>query len=115
MSWIWTTDWSGGFPSWTPGCTAAMMSGITQTQWKHMKISRPCFLIIVGMPFTFSVTTGLALGVIAYLVILVCRKRAAMVDPAFCWLGGLIRSDAPAGRCGVIPRFIFPLRARSSK
>ncbi|MEG1747090.1 MAG: NCS2 family permease [Oscillospiraceae bacterium] len=66
-----------------------MMSGITQIQWKHVEVSLPCFLIIVCMPFTFSITTGLALGVISYLVIMVCRKRAAMVDPVLYGLSGL--------------------------
>lgn len=67
----------------------SMMSGITQVQWKHVEISLPCFLIIVGTPFSFSITTGLALGVISYLIIMVCRKRAAMVDPMLYGLGVL--------------------------
>ena len=59
-----------------------MMSGITQITWKHVEISLPCFLMIVGMPFTFSITTGVMLGVISYAVVMVCRGRARLVDPA---------------------------------
>ena len=59
-----------------------MMSGITQITWKHVEISLPCFLMIVGMPFTFSITTGVMLGVISYAVVMVCRGRAHLVDPA---------------------------------
>ena len=40
----------------------SMMSGITQITWKHVEISLPSFLMIVGMPFTFSITTGVMLG-----------------------------------------------------
>ena len=57
-----------------------MMSGITQITWKHVEISLPCFLMIVGMPFTFSITTGVMLGVISYAVVMVCRGRARLVD-----------------------------------
>lgn len=59
----------------------SMMSGITQITWKHVEISLPCFLIIMGTPFTFSITTGLMLGVISYAVIMIARKRAKLVDP----------------------------------
>ena len=59
----------------------AMMSGITQIHWKHVEVSLPCFLMIVGMPFTFSITTGIALGVVSYAVIMICRRRAHLVDP----------------------------------
>ena len=65
-----------------------MMSGISQIQWKHVEISLPCFLMIVGMPFTFSVTTGIALGCISYVVVMVCRKRAHVVNPWMYALGG---------------------------
>ena len=60
----------------------SMMSGITQITWKHVEISLPSFLMIVGMPFTFSITTGVMLGVISYAVVMVCRGRAHLVDPA---------------------------------
>ncbi len=60
----------------------SMMSGITQITWKHVEISLPCFLIIVGTPFTSSITTGLMLGVVSYVVVMVCRKRYNLIDPA---------------------------------
>ena len=59
----------------------SMMSGITQIRWTHVEISLPCFLMIVGMPFTFSITTGVMLGVISYAVVMLCRSRARLVDP----------------------------------
>lgn len=58
-----------------------MMSGITQITWKHVEISLPSFLMIVGMPFTFSITTGVMLGVVSYVVVMVCRGRARLLDP----------------------------------
>lgn len=66
-----------------------MMSGISQITWKHVEISLPCFLLIVGMPFTGSITDGIALGCISYVVVMVCRKRAHLIDPWMYVLAGL--------------------------
>lgn len=66
-----------------------MMSGITQITWKHVEISLPCFLIIMGTPFTFSITTGLMLGIISYVVIMISRKRFRIVDPVLYGLTGI--------------------------
>ena len=59
-----------------------MMSGITQITWKHVEISLPRFLMIVGMPFTCSITTGVMLGIVSHVVVMACRGRAHLVDPA---------------------------------
>ena len=77
-----------------------MMSGITQITWKHVEISLPSFLMIVGMPFTFSITTGVMLGVVSYVVVMVCRKRAALVDPALYLLAGVFVLNAALGMFG---------------
>ena len=58
------------------------MSDITQIIWKHVEISLSSFLMILGMPFTFSITTGVMLGGASYVVVMVCRLRAHLVDPA---------------------------------
>ena len=75
----------------------SMMSGITQITWKHVEISLPSFLMIVGMPFTFSITTGVMLGVVSYAVVMVCRKRAHLVDPALYLLAVVFVLDAVLG------------------
>ena len=75
----------------------SMMSGITQITWKHVEISLPCFLMIVGMPFTFSITTGVMLGVISYAVVMVCRGRARLVDPALYLLVAMFLLNAALG------------------
>lgn len=58
------------------------MSDITQIIWKHVEISLSSFLMILGMPFTFSITTGVMLAGASYVVVMVCRRRAHLVDPA---------------------------------
>lgn len=66
-----------------------MMSGITQIHWKHVEVSLPCFLIIVGMPFTSSITTGISMGFLSYVVLMVMRKRAHLVSPYLYVLAGM--------------------------
>ena len=75
----------------------SMMSGITQITWKHVEISLPSFLMIVGMPFTFSITTGVMLGVVSYVVVMACRKRAHLIDPALYLLAVVFVLDAVLG------------------
>lgn len=58
-----------------------MMSGISQITWKHTEITMPCFLIIAGMPFTGFITDGIALGCISYVVVMVLRRRANIINP----------------------------------
>ena len=72
----------------------SMMSGITQITWKHVEISLPSFLMIVGMLLTFSITTGVMLGVVSYAVVMVCRKRAHLVDPALYCLAAVFILNA---------------------
>ena len=72
----------------------SMMSGITQITWKHVEISLPSFLMIVGMPFTCSITTGVMLGVVSYVVVMVCRKRAHLVAPALYFLAAVFVLNA---------------------
>lgn len=73
------------------------MSGITQITWKHVEISLPSFLMIVGMPFTFSITTGVMLGVVSYVVVMLCRKRAHLIDPVLYLLAAVFVLNAVLG------------------
>ncbi len=43
-----------------------MMTNITKVEWGNYAESIPAFLIIIGIPMTFSIADGLALGCIAY-------------------------------------------------
>ncbi|MDO4733025.1 MAG: NCS2 family permease [Bacillota bacterium] len=67
-------------------CGMMMMPGISQIRWKHVESSLPCFLIIIGIPATFSLVNGMALGCISYVFLMLFRKRGAVVDP---WLYAL--------------------------
>lgn len=46
-----------------------MLRNVTEIDWDNYAESMPSFLIIVGIPFTYSIADGLALGLIAYPII----------------------------------------------
>ncbi|MBN2134191.1 MAG: NCS2 family permease [Acidobacteria bacterium] len=46
------------------GCM--MMKGVTKIKWDDFDDAIPAFLIIIGMPLTFTIHNGIALGFIAY-------------------------------------------------
>ncbi len=46
-----------------------MMANVLKVQWSNYAESMPTFLIIIGIPLTYSIADGLALGFIAYPII----------------------------------------------
>ncbi len=46
-----------------------MMRNVTKIDWANHAEAMPAFLIIVGIPLTYSIGDGLALGFIAYPII----------------------------------------------
>jgi adenine/guanine/hypoxanthine permease len=52
-----------------------MMRNVVKIDWHNYAESLPSFLIILGIPLTFSIADGLALGFIAYPVIKLCAGQ----------------------------------------
>ncbi|MFT7624276.1 MAG: AGZA family xanthine/uracil permease-like MFS transporter [Myxococcota bacterium] len=48
---------------------ALMMRGASDIAWTQPEVAVPAFLTIVGMPFSFSIATGISLGLISWVVI----------------------------------------------
>jgi adenine/guanine/hypoxanthine permease len=63
----------GGYPPITaPALTivgAMMMQNVAKIEWKDYIESIPAFLIIIGIPLSYSIADGLALGFISYAII----------------------------------------------
>src|SRR5881296_2676196 len=63
----------GGYPPITaPALTivgAMMMQNVAKIEWKDYTESIPAFLIIIGIPLSYSIADGLALGFISYPII----------------------------------------------
>ena len=58
-----------------------IMSDVASINWDTAEISFPAFLIIVGIPFTYSITNGIGLGFITYVILMIARGRAREVKP----------------------------------
>ncbi|MEV4430543.1 NCS2 family permease [Streptomyces sp. R-07] len=63
---------------------AMMMMNAKHVNWGDSSVAIPVFLTVVLMPFTYSITPGVAGGVIAYTVIKVAQGKAREVG-AFMW------------------------------
>ena len=48
--------------------------------WEAPESALPAFLIIAGIPLTFSIAAGIGLGVIGYVIAMVARKRASEIS-----------------------------------
>ena len=53
--------------------------------WGRSEDAIPAFLIIAGIPLTFSIAAGIGFGVIGYVVVMVTTGRARDVHPLM-WL-----------------------------
>jgi AGZA family xanthine/uracil permease-like MFS transporter len=63
---------------------AMMMQNARHVDWSDRATAVPVFLTVVLMPFTYTITTGVAAGVIAWTVIKVAQGRARELG-AFMW------------------------------
>ena len=58
-----------------------MMGAVKKIDFEEMSEALPAFLTVVMMPFTYSIATGIATGLIAYPVIKVATGKAKEVHP----------------------------------
>ncbi|WP_328583921.1 NCS2 family permease [Streptomyces sp. NBC_00370] len=63
---------------------AMMMQNARHVDWSDRSVAIPVFLTVVLMPFTYSITAGVAAGVIAYVAIKIAQGRAREIG-AFMW------------------------------
>ncbi|CAL9392821.1 Guanine_hypoxanthine permease PbuG [Streptomyces sp. enrichment culture] len=64
---------------------AMMLAHARHVDWADRASAVPVFLTVVLMPFTYTITTGVAAGVIAYTAIETARGRAREAGP-FMWV-----------------------------
>jgi len=60
---------------------ALMMAGLRDIDWGRVEHAVPAFLTMVTMPFTYSITHGVSLGLVSYTAIQVVRGRPRDVHP----------------------------------
>ncbi|CAN5802600.1 NCS2 family permease [soil metagenome] len=69
---------------------AMMMRAATNVDWSEYRQSVPAFLAIVGMPFTYSITDGISLGIITHAAIMAVSGKARDVHPVMYVLAVLL-------------------------
>ena len=52
-----------------------MAQSLSKIKWNEMEIAIPSFLILLGMPLTYSISDGIALGFIFYPITMIAAKR----------------------------------------
>lgn len=58
-----------------------MAQSMKHVLWEKMEVAIPAFLILIGMPLTYSVSDGIALGFITYPITMIAAKRGKEVHP----------------------------------
>ena len=59
----------------------SMIENIVKIDWKDMLMAIPAFFIIVMMPLSYSITTGIQFGFILYVVVNLVNKKGKEVSP----------------------------------
>lgn len=67
------------------GCM--MAAGVRKIEWKDPTEALPAFLVIVGMPLTYNIANGFALGFVAYPLLKLAAGRGREVSPLVYVLG----------------------------
>lgn len=58
-----------------------MAENLREIDWEDLAIAAPAFLIVIGMPLTYSISDGIALGFILYPITMIATGRAKKVHP----------------------------------
>lgn len=65
---------------------AMMMKNISKIDWADYSESLPAFLVVIGIPLSYSIGDGLALGFLSYPIIKLISGRGRQVKPVFYFL-----------------------------
>jgi AGZA family xanthine/uracil permease-like MFS transporter len=58
-----------------------MLRLVGAIDWSRAEAALPAFLVIIGIPMTFSIAAGIGLGVFGYVVAMLAQGRAREVHP----------------------------------
>ncbi len=58
-----------------------MARGLKDIEWDRMEVAIPAFVTVIAMPLTYSIATGIAMGLFLFPLLMVFRGRAREVHP----------------------------------
>ncbi|MBZ4320128.1 NCS2 family permease [Streptomyces huiliensis] len=76
-----------------------MAANVREIDWSDFTIAIPAFLTIVSMPFTYSITNGIGMGVLAFILLRVADRRAREIP----WLLNVV------GACFLVYFLLDPI------
>lgn len=66
-----------------------MMTQVADIDWKSADIAIPAFMTIAFMPFGYSVSVGIGVGFITFVIIQIAKGKAAKIHPLM-WLSSIL-------------------------
>ena len=66
-----------------------MMQSVARINWTDLTEAIPCFLTVALTPFAYSITDGIAFGLITWCVLKLVKGKAREVDPYTYGIGGI--------------------------
>ncbi len=79
-----------------------MTSSLARVKWSDLTEAVPAFITAVMMPFSFSITEGIALGFISYCVMKIGTHVAARAQPVCDYRFAAVRAENCLYRCTLI-------------
>jgi AGZA family xanthine/uracil permease-like MFS transporter len=67
-----------------------MIEGLREVQWRRLDEAIPAFLTVVAMPFTFSISHGIALGIVSWAALKLATGRVREAHPLMLGLAVLL-------------------------
>lgn len=58
-----------------------MMTDVVDIDWTNLLDGFPAFMVIAGIPLTYSISNGIGMGFIAYVIVALVTGRAKMIKP----------------------------------
>jgi AGZA family xanthine/uracil permease-like MFS transporter len=58
-----------------------MMRLVADLDWRRPEAAIPAFLVIAGVPLTFSIAAGIGMGILGYVAVMAGTGRARQVHP----------------------------------
>ncbi|MEU8824250.1 NCS2 family permease [Streptomyces sp. NPDC048636] len=76
-----------------------MAANVKEIDWSDFTIAIPAFLTMISMPFTYSITNGIGIGVLAFLLLRFATRRTREIP----WLLGVV------GLCFLVYFLLHPI------
>ncbi|EEJ53097.1 NCS2 family permease [Mobiluncus mulieris] len=66
-----------------------MMVQVTEINWKNLEVAIPSFMTIIFMPFAYSISVGIGVGFVTFLVVKLARGKIREISPLM-WIVSIL-------------------------